>query len=301
MEETMRRFITITIVLFFCFSSVPLFAVDFIFGAKAGYYVWVPFFKEMDGSGIEEISRGAGVLYGPVLSVLFTKNLSVSVAALTGRQSTYWSNENTEKTWGGYDITSLGTFYAYMDRTDIDSALSYRITERIKIIAGYKYQYVETNLKGTFKQVRFDGDSMAVGDVRIKTPSHGPAIGLGYSQPLGSIFFATVNLTGLYMWSKLDFEKNQWDGYVPASAGVFTYSPSDVEIKELDTRQIGLNLEPSLGVHVQEKFLLTLGFRFQWVQTEFVDDPVVGNTRIGPDGWMSDYIYGVFVAVMYLF
>jgi hypothetical protein len=48
-------------------------------------------------------------------------------------------------------------------------------------------------------------------------------------------------------------------------------------------------------------YLLRGGFRFQWVQAKFVDDPVIGNARINPDGWMSDYIYGVSVAVMYLF
>jgi hypothetical protein len=48
-------------------------------------------------------------------------------------------------------------------------------------------------------------------------------------------------------------------------------------------------------------YLLREGLRFQWVQTKFVDDPVIGNASIKPDGWMSDYIYSVFVAVMYLF
>jgi hypothetical protein len=48
-------------------------------------------------------------------------------------------------------------------------------------------------------------------------------------------------------------------------------------------------------------YLLREGLRFQWVQTKFVDDPVIGNARIKPDGWMSGYIYGVSIGVMYLF
>jgi hypothetical protein len=297
----MRKRIIIILMFLFSLSATPLFALDFILGAKAGYYVWIPYFKEMKGSGVEEIDRGAGILYGPIVSVLFTPDLSFSVALLTGRQSAYWSNMNTEKTFGGEDITSTGTFYAYMLRTDVDSALSYRVSERFKIIAGYKYQHVRTYLKATFREVRTDGEYLAQGDVRILTPSHGPALGLGFTQPLGDVFFAAVNLSGLYMWSKLDFERNQWDGYIPDGVKSFEFSPSQVQTKTLETRQIGLNLEPSFGANIQKNFLFTLGFRFQWVQTEFVDDPVIGGVKIAPDGWISDYIYGVFVSAMYLF
>ena len=47
-------------------------------------------------------------------------------------------------------------------------------------------------------------ERLVQGDAEMEIPAHGPAVGVGYSQPFGGSFFATVNLSGLYMWSKLD-------------------------------------------------------------------------------------------------
>jgi hypothetical protein len=87
----MKRITIISMAFLILFASVPLFALEFIVGAKAGYYVWQPYLKEIEG--FEDVDRGDGVLYGPILSLLITENLSFSIAALTGKQSKHWSED----------------------------------------------------------------------------------------------------------------------------------------------------------------------------------------------------------------
>ena len=67
----MKRLALAVLLIMICSAYSPAFAVDFILGAKAGYYVWGPYFRDMTMSGIEDIDSGSGVLYGPVISVLF--------------------------------------------------------------------------------------------------------------------------------------------------------------------------------------------------------------------------------------
>jgi len=84
----MKRTVVTILAALVVFTLSPVFALDFMVGAKSGYYVWVPYFRDMKGSGIEDIDSGSGVLYGPVVSVLITPDLSLSVAGLFGSQFT---------------------------------------------------------------------------------------------------------------------------------------------------------------------------------------------------------------------
>jgi hypothetical protein len=230
----MKRIIIISTAFLILFASGPLFALEFIVGAKAGYYVWQPYLKEI--KGFEDVDRGAGVLYGPIFSLLITENLSFSVAALTGKQSKHWSEDYGVHSTGTVTYVSRGANYLDVSRTDIDSALSYRLTERLKIIAGYKYQYV----KSTVKETAFH-DDIASSDYQFnynvsvtETPAHGPAIGFGYSLPFSDIFFITANLTGLYMWSKLEFDKINVEETNNSGTTISDYSGYS-----FDSRQIG--------------------------------------------------------------
>lgn len=292
----MKRMIIISAA-FILFASGPLFALEFIVGAKAGYYVWQPYLEDIQG--FEDVDRGDGVLYGPIVSLLVTENLSFSVAALTGKQSKHWSEDYGVQSTGTVTYVSRGANYLDVSRTDIDTALSYRLTERLKIIAGYKYQYVKTTVKETARQ-----DDIASTDYQFKynvsvteTPAHGPAIGFGYSLPLSNIFFITANLTGLYMWSKLEFDEMNLETTYPGGTTIMNFS--DISF---DSEQIGFNLEPSLGVRVQENLIFTLGFRFQWIRIKFTEDVVLdGMDLLESEEWMDDYIYGAFVGIMLVF
>jgi hypothetical protein len=183
-------------------------------------------------------------------------------------------------------------------RTDIDSALSYRLSENFKVFLGYKYQYVKTSLRSSLRAyVLSTGDEkLYEGKVDFELPSHGPALGVGYSLSLGDGYFVASNLSVLYMWSEFDLKENRWDQYRPFEADHFEETLENTLWPAYDTEQLGINFEPSIGVKVGERAIYTLGFRFQWIRTRFVDD-----APFAPSGWMNDYIYGAFVSVLFLF
>ena len=89
--------------------SIPASAMNFIVGAKGGYSVWQPYFKDVGGF-FENIETGTGVLYGPVLSAIITEDLSFSLAGLTGEQSTQWTMDFEQEGDDPDDIRA-GTYF----------------------------------------------------------------------------------------------------------------------------------------------------------------------------------------------
>ena len=75
-------------------------------------------------------------------------------------------------------------------------------------------------------------------------------------------------------------------------------TPKAEETFKVDTRLIGLNFEPSVGYSTGIGLIFTLGFRYQWLRTEYLDD-FPGEDEPLPDA--NDYLYGVFVSVLYSF
>jgi hypothetical protein len=284
----MKRLALVIFLILLCSACSSAFAVEFILGAKAGHYVWVPYFRDMKGSGIEDIDSGSGVLYGPVISLLFTPDLSLSVAGLTGKQFTQWTANDERKYWISGNSRVNGTYNVTIQRTDVDSALSYRLSGNFKVFLGYKYQHIETKLRATVREeVLATGDqTLYEGKVDIELPAHGP--------PLGDGYFVAANLSALYMWSKFDLKENRWDEYHPV-VNDFVYEDGNSPLPPYDTIQMGLNFEPAIGVKVGERAIYTLGFRFQWMRTKFEEDAM-----FAPSGWMNDYIYGAFVSVLFL-
>jgi len=283
---------TIAIALVFIFS-MPALAVNFIIGAKAGYYGWEPYLKEIDASGFSEIDVGAGVLYGPVFSVLFTPDLSLSLAALTGVQSTHWK-ANYEPWEGQYLV---GTYFFESRRTDVDTALSYRLMQNLKVFLGYKYQYIDSEMNYTEIRTNAAGeiDEIIISDGKAETMSHGPALGLGYSLPFGKGFFLAANLSGLYMTGEFKLKGNWTYKY---GSGFNDYNEEPTDSKNIDIEQYGVNFEPAIGYSAGESGLIfTLGLRYQWLRTEFKDEFEPGETL----GDANDYLYGVFVSVLYAF
>jgi len=275
----------------------PAFSLDFIVGARGGYYVWKPYLQEMEGSGIEEIGDGTGVLYGPAISVIFNEAFTFSSTVLFGRQSTYWSNDDLEKEWGGTKISN-GTFFAETNRIDVDSALSYRLSRLFKLFAGYKYQYTESYLKGTHlnEDPSTTEEQLWRTDAVVKITSHGPALGVGYSRPLGTSFFVSANVSGLYMFGKYDLPKDDETTYTADGVDQINFeSVYDAGGFSWDTMNIGINVEPSVGMAVNN-VVATLGGRFQWVTTRFTETPYWGTNN-----WMNDFLYGVFVGALYQF
>lgn len=291
-----RKLLSIA-VLFIVVLTTPVFAIDFIIGAKGGYYAWAPFFKELDAPVLSDIDRGEGFLVGPVISALFTPDITLSVALLTGKQNTHWYSPNQYQV--ERDAWMSGTYYVDVNRTDIDTALSYRFMQNMKVFLGYKVQIIEANLKYTER--RYDGDrAVYEGDIDAKTPSHGPALGIGYSLPIGKGYFVTANLSGLFMWGEFEVSEDLYSynlsdvaGDPDFQYGVLTKDPSVT----LDTRMYGLNFEPSIGFSAGEGWpIITLGFRYQLLRTKYIDK-IEGTT---PSGYVNDHLYGVFMSVLFV-
>jgi hypothetical protein len=294
----MKRITFIAVVLLLLLSS-SAFALDYIVGAKGGFYVWEPFIKEMDAPFLEDIDKGEGFLYGPVVSILFTAELSLSAALLTGKQNTHWFSPNQYQP--ERDAYMSGTYYVNMNRTDIDTALSYRLLQNMKIFLGYKIQIIETNMKYTERRYSPDpfGDrAVYEGDINTKTPSHGPALGIGYSLPLGKGYFVAANLSGLYMWGKFEPSQKRLDYHIDPDSEFQTGDPIKEPGFSLDTRQIGLNFEPSIGFSAGESWpIITLGLRYQLLRTKFIDKV----EDLTPSGYVNDQLYGVFMSVLFVF
>jgi len=297
----MKRKILSSIVFLLVFGcTLPAFAVDFMLGAKAGYFVWDPYINEIGGGGLEDLEYGSGILYGPVISVSFTPDLTFSVSGLFGTQSAHWYSPDQLTTVGGggqYNIS--GTYFVEIDRIDIDSALSYRLTEKMKVFAGYKYQRGLFTMKSTER--RYDpvgaNDLVYDGYMKINIPAHGPALGLGFSQPLGSQFFAAANLSGLYMFNLGKMKEQKYKEYLASNGLEFLGVVETGTPISLEAEQIGFNFEPAVGgLFESVGIVVTLGARLQytWIRFNNPEDVL-------PDGWSPDIQYGLYMTVLYNF
>jgi hypothetical protein len=283
------------IILIVIFAAVPAFSLDFIAGVKAGYYVWEPYLKDIDANNFDEIDKGEGFLTGPVVSILITENLSLSLTALYGKQTTHCSTLNDYQADIDRYITGVSSFESR--RLDLDGAISYSILRYIKVFAGYKYQRINSKVMLSNLRTDSSGTIMLIHNAEFtaKTPSSGPALGVGISYPFRDWFFAAANISGLYM--KGDFYiNNEWrqtNENLPYTSVAIEDDPA----VEFDTVQYGINIEPAVGVLAKEiNLVFTLGFRYQYLKTEVEDaEEVIGKTKL------NDTIYGVFISVLYSF
>jgi hypothetical protein len=269
-------------------SKTTASAADFLVGAKAGYFIWDPYFKHIN-SMYGSMKNGDGVLYGPILSGSVS-DFTLSFSGLFGSQSSHW----LEKSFafpGSSNKTETANFTFDNDRIDLDSALSYRITDYFRIIAGYKYQY----LSGKLEFVDFGVDntgtltSSSVMKAKMTQQNQGPAAGIGFSVPFGERFFFATNVSAIYMFGTFKTTYSYY-GYSP------TYNVNNMPKNNFNVRMLGTNLEPSIGASLGENLpIVTLGVRFQWAEYKFINPPE--NTT--NSHWNNDYIYGVFVSTVY--
>lgn len=281
------------------------YAMDFIVGAKSGYFIWEPFFNEFEGGGMADVDQGSGILYGPVISIIITPEITFSLAGLFGKQSTHWYSPNTATTWEdqpGTVVDVSGNYTADFERIDIDNALSYRLSDSFKIFAGYKYQRNVMTMRYVERRSEITGSGeQGVSEAKIEVilPAHGPALGVGYSLPLGSYFFTSTNLSFVYMWGKFELKDSE-SRFYNASGGDLDYDNSTIETSKggsYDSHQTGLNFEPSVGAMVADTgVVFNLSARIQYLKIKVVDE-----WEAAPDGWMTDLFYGVYVSVLYAF
>ncbi len=290
-----RRVLMFIVSLLILGCAAPSFAMDVIVGAKAGYYIWRPFYNDLGASGMSDIDYGTGVLAGPVVSLLLSPDVTFSLAGLAGRQSTHWQSkfsdfDSIQNVSGGYYFDTL--------RVDIDSALSYRLSDNFKVFAGYKLLYLSTDYKYTeVRTLVATGviDEIDIQDMHVVTPFHGPALGIGMSLPLNDRVFVSVNMSALYMIGVFDVKKNTRYTSAPPAA----FIGGDDPFEKARMQQYGLNVEPAIGLNPGGGMpIISLGLRFQWLRVRFTE---TRDYNGGTDDWFDDYLYGMFVSAVYVF
>ncbi len=284
----------ISIAVFFSLS-LPAFSADYIIGVKGGYFLWDSYMKESGVSSFKDMERGDGVLYGPIFSVLFTQNLSLSLSGLLGRQSAQWLIMNGHPEGGAATVSSNTTFNVF--RTDLDGALSYRVGEHVRLFAGYKYQHLAIKLNDARNGFTAGGDLYftAVSKSAITTMYHGPALGLGLSLPVTEKYFMAANLSAVYMPGKFEMDIDAYNYNDQGNDNFLTRHDNSQNGIKSDLKMWGFNFEPTAGISPGSGLpIVTLGLRVQWTRVKFKED--MGDLN---NGWLNDWVYGVFVGVMY--
>jgi hypothetical protein len=137
-------------------------ALDISIGAS-GWYAWWDF-EESGRTSSEEPDIDPTLLYGPVLSMNFTPQWSLSSVFL----------------YGTYEMKQGDGSSDDIDRYDSDTALNYSFNRYIKTFAGFKYM--------GYKWTK--GEHVA----------YGPALGLALTFPLIDNFYLLLNVSGMYIW-----------------------------------------------------------------------------------------------------
>jgi len=294
----MKRLIVlmcITCITIFMLPALSMGA-EYMAGIRTGYFAYQPFLKDIGASGMSDIKWGTGVLYGPIFSVMFTDDLSLSVSALMGKQSTHWQSKFS---YFDNNTRIVGNYYFEVFRADVDSALSYRISQYFKIFAGYKYQYLKLEYKYT--ELRTDSTNnnhIDEIDVAVADPTanhfYGPALGLGFTYPLTETYFVSMNVSGLYMTGDFEFHGDnlawQADG---------TFNGESHNKLTVPMRQIGINVEPVIGMNPGNNLpIITVGVRYQRSRFQITES----NNAIGDtDKSFDDTIIGAFISIVFMF
>lgn len=267
-------------------------AMDYMLGVKAGYFSWQPLWADVGGGGtLADVDRGDGVLYGPIISLIFTPQISLSFSGLMGEQKTHWNSRFSPS--ASSDISGNYNFDVF--RADFDTVLSYRVGSSFRVFAGYKYLYMKTSMDMT--EIRTDGSGVIqevdISSMEGKHYGHGPALGFGYAYPLSNTFFASLTVSGVYLWGDFSMESNE---RYQLSGGVITQSTPDT-FSGKPMRHMGINIEPAIGMSPGEGMpIVTLGLRYQHFRIKIED-----TEGMLPEKWYDDTMIGFFVSVVYMF
>jgi len=254
-------------------------------GVKGGYFVWRPYFKDVNPEWNASMKNGSGMLSGPVISISLTDDLAITVAGLFGTQEVGWDVEEPDN----HTKYSVKT-----KRYDIDSALNYTITPNVKFFIGYKYQYFDSEII-QFRSWWNNSGYVNQSDYSLVTsqyPSHGVAAGIGLGLPLTETYFVTGNMSFIY------FVKNSSDMKMDITTRTTSSVNYEMRKVSLDATQFGVNFEPSVGAKISESVIGTLGARLVWTRMKEKEDHPNDYIKKG-DVW-NDYLYGIFVSVMYM-
>lgn len=272
---------------------------EYIAGARGGYFIWDHYIKDIGPQKLKDAGDGDGILYGPIESMPFTQDLSLSASGVFGRQKA--GDEVYDKlAQSGSTLNKTTTRFSFItDRIDLGGNVSYRFCEYFRVFAGYEFwkrktvynaQAIATTLADVFQRVQ-------INILGIRQYFHGPVAGVGFSIPPGEKSFVAANASAIYMrgvFKSRQRKQYQWNVPDPRS-----FDPP-TEMRE-DMRVFGFNLEPSVGVNPGEGLpIVTLGFRYQWNRLQFRGlSSTAKYTATFTENWMNDRLYGIFLSIMY--
>lgn len=288
----MRRFLLSFLVITVFIISSPIHAQTLI-GIKGGYFGWRPFMKDWGAGMFERIGIGYGFLGGPVIGIPLSDTVSISLTGLFGQQSFHWSLPYDYRVFGGSPVASEGTYIFDETRYDIDTAISFNIMEHVKLFAGYKYQKLDVTMEYT--EVRwYTSVKIYYNKIEAEFPSHSLAAGIGLNYIVSDIFFLAGNISVLYgIQSKFDVSFD-----IIARDGSDTIIESKFDKRSLEYNLWGINAEPSIGAKISSSLIATLGARVQWLQ--YISKQTEADMSMNEGDKANDYLFGVFVGLMYL-
>ena len=168
-------------------------------GVSVGAAAWYAEWQIQEPAGRWD-TMDSTLLYGPVLALRFTQELSLSSAFLYGEFKHTDGSGNPEE----------------IERIDSDSALIYGLGRYFKVFAGFKYI------------------GYTVGSTRHA--SFGPGLGIGLVAPLRENLFFIANVSGMYLWGKDTGGENSDDikfieyAYNSNAALTYVFSSAPVSI-----------------------------------------------------------------------
>lgn len=131
------------------------------------WYSWWDFNAENDD---QEMEVDPAFLYGPLISLKFTDEWSLSSVFL----------------YGTFDAKEQEYAPDYIDRFDSDTSINYLVNRYIKIFGGFKY------MGFSWEDEYSEGSHTG----------YGPGIGIALTAPLADTLFLLFNISGLYIWAE---------------------------------------------------------------------------------------------------
>lgn len=157
--------------------SSPSMALNIGIGATGWYADWR--FESSEGN----TNFDAAPLYGPVISLGFSREWSLSGVFLYGK----------------FDQSDKGNGPGKITRYDSDTTLNYSIARYVSLFLGFKYMGYD------FSEGEHAG--------------YGPGLGLSFTAPLADNLFLLGNVSGLYIWGHHDDQGGDYDYTEPGANG----------------------------------------------------------------------------------
>jgi len=230
----------------FLFISLFTFAASSINAAvlSAGASTWYTTWDLPSEAGVE---IDPFLLYGPLLSVKLSQDFSLSTVFL---YSNFDAVSPEDPAYSQPEITFD------MTRIDSDTALNYRLTDKLKLITGLKVMWYKM-------AATYPADPPAMPEPQEIESTHyglGPALGLSLTIPLYGNFFLMGNLSAMYLWT----------------------TSTHQELDDEHSHEYGFNAGVSVAYYIAKASVtVMLGGRYQSFTSDEADDDEPWSTFYG--------------------